>query len=296
MTICAAAISRYSYKDCIIVVFDRKASMAEFTAEGMVWKLQTIHPHWRAMFAGDNSSMVALLDAIKTDVANLAGNEMRSFGRACSRSYRAERERIIETEVLAEHDIHSYAEYVALKTSDRDFYEKLTQKIKSAEEKWNILVFGYDKYRKPHIFVITEYGKLQWCDAEGVAAIGSGSWIFWNALAQQGFNRFGPKGEAVWAILSSKFAAEKADGVGEETVLVVVEPTDRIGRSIRGLDPKEVKEMRERWRSLPKIPEGIAVELEEKIGSSTNKGYYKVPNPLKGYLKRSKFRRSKQGR
>ncbi len=284
MTICAAAISQSSdSKHCIIAVCDRKVSMAELTAEGVAWKLQTIHRKWRAMFSGDNSSMIALIDAVKAEVASAKGDNVRSFARLCSKAYREERERILESEVLAEHDVNSYAEYLKLKDSDRDFFDALTEKMKKVEEKWNLLFFGFDKIARPHIFIITEYGKIQWCDAEGFAAIGSSAWAFWTALSRFGFNRYASRGETMWGVLSAKFAAESAEGVGEDTVFLLFKPTDRPGYTVPGLIPRHIKELREQWRKLPRIPDGTAVVLEWEMGLAESHSKLKVPNPLKGF-------------
>jgi hypothetical protein len=172
----------------------------------------------------------------------------------------------------------------------------LTEKIRKIEQKWNLLFFGFDKHDRPHIFVITEYGKIQWCDAEGVAAIGSGAWVFWTALAQYGYNRHAERGEAVWAMLSSKFAAEKAEGVGEQTVLLISKATDRLGYTVSGLLPKDINDARERWRSLARIPDGIARELEVKISKEEQDGSFEVSNPLRGYLRQSVARKAKRER
>ncbi|MFZ0300451.1 MAG: hypothetical protein WAM13_19025 [Candidatus Sulfotelmatobacter sp.] len=297
MTICAAAISQsIDSPHCIISVCDRKVSMAELTAEGVAWKLQTVHAKWRAMFSGDNSSMIALMDAVKAESANAKGDNVRSFARICSRAYREERERILESEVLAEHDVKSYAEYLELKKSDRDFFQALTDQIKEIEQKWNLLFFGFDSADRPHIFVITEYGKIQWCDAEGFAAIGSGAWGFWTALSRYGFNRYAPRGETMWGVLAAKFAAESAEGVGEETVFLISKHSDRLGDTIPGLVPDDIKQLRAKWKSLPRIPDGADKLMEGHLAGSERTPPFKVSNPLRGYLRRSVPRKSKRER
>jgi hypothetical protein len=270
--------------------------MAELTAEGIVWKLQTVHRKWRVMFSGDNSSMVALVDAVKTDAASANGDNVRSFARICSKAYREERERILESEVLAEHDVNSYDEYLKLKESDRDFFEALTGNIRKVEEKWNLLFFGFDKSDRPHIFVIAEFGKIQWCDAEGFAAIGSGTWAFWTAMSRFRFDRYASRGETMWSVLSAKFAAESAEGVGEDTLFFIFKPTDRPGDTVPGLIPRHVKELREKWHQLPRIPEGAADAMEREIRITESRPGYKVPNPLKGFYKPEAARKRKSAR
>jgi 20S proteasome alpha/beta subunit len=289
VTICAAGINQVNpSKPCIIVVCDRKISLGAISAEGIAWKIQTIHPKWRAMYAGPVSPLVALLDAVKSATASAKYENLRQFARLCSRAYREERKRIIETEILAEYDIESYSEYLGLKTSDRAFFDSLTSKIKEAESEWNLLFLGFDNVDIPHIFVITEYGKIQYCDAEGFAAIGGGAWAAWSALSRFGFNRFISRGTALYAILSAKFAAEGAEGVGKDTIFMVTRPSDRAGRGVVGLSPDEINKVREEWNSLPRIPDGTAARLDGYLKNAEREVPIRVKNPLRGYLTKTK--------
>jgi len=247
------------------------------------------------MYAGPVSPLVALQDAVKCATANADGDDLRSFARLCSNAYREERKHIIETEILAEYDLESYAEYQALKGSDQRLHEALTEKIRKAEEDWNLLFFGFDGADRPHIFVITEYGKIQYCDAEGFAAIGSGAWIAYAALSRLGFNRTLPRGEALYGMLAAKFSAESADGVGEETALLINSHTDRLGHTVPGLQPKDIAELKQEWKQLPRIPDGAADRLEGYIKTGESEDRRRVSNPLRGYIKRSGKRKKSPG-
>jgi hypothetical protein len=68
-----------------------------------------------------------------------------------------------------------------------------------------------------------------------------------------------PVGEAVYSLLAAKYAAERsAEGVGEETIAMVLKP----GKSVfTGLSGKMVKTMREKWEALSRIPEGAADDI-----------------------------------
>jgi 20S proteasome alpha/beta subunit len=290
VTICAAGINQAAGSPTsIITVCDRKLSWGPISAEGMAWKIQTVHRKWRVMFAGPISHMVPLVDAVKFAAANAPENRLRSFARLCSRAYRAERRNIIETEILGQYDIESYAAYLALKESDRDFFDLLTEEIKKVEEGWSLLFLGFDESDRPHLFVISEFGKIQYCDAEGFAAIGSGAWTAYAALSRSGFNRFIRRGEAMYSILAAKFAAEAAEGVGEETIFLVVKPTDKAAHTVPVLITEHVNTIREKWRKLPRIPDGVVDGLEIDIGQTETIPSSRVQDdPLRGYADRRK--------
>lgn len=282
MTICAAGLNRPGPDRpwSIITVCDRKLSVGHTSVEGMAWKIKTIHPMWRVMFAGEVSPLVALVDAVTDAAANAKENRLRSFARLCSSAYQAERKNIIETEILANYDISSYSEYLTLKSSDRPLFDALKQEIEKAERNWHLLFLGFDSVGIPHLFVITEYGKIQYCDIEGFAAIGSGAYTAFMALSAFKFNQWMTRGEAVYAMLAAKFAAETADGVGEETLLFIFKAGD-VRRTIPGLVPSAIKELRGEWEKLPRIPNGAAESIERDLVAA-ERITQPVADPLKG--------------
>lgn|SRR5208282_1228498 len=293
VTICVAGISQpYKAAKSIFAVSDTKFSWGVMSVDSG-WKMHTIHRKWRVLFAGPVSPLVALVDAVKTAAANAKHNSLRPFARLCSRAYREEREHIIETDILAEHDLHSYAEYVALKDSDREFFEKVTEKIKKHEEEWNLLFLGFDDANRPHVFIITEYGKIQFCEAEAFGVIGSGSWNAHTALTRFGFNRFMRRGEAIYSLLAAKFEAESADGVGERTAFMILKASDRLGRTVPGLNGKDISTIKNEWKKLPKFPERMPDTIEDFVAQSEREHQSKIENPLRGYIKRSASRKSK---
>jgi hypothetical protein len=260
VTLCAAGINQVG-ETSIIAVCDRKISFwgGAVSGEGMAWKIRSVHGEWKVMFAGDTSPLVALIDAIRDAVKQSTRSTLRGFAQACSRAYRAERKNIIETAILSEYDIDTYAEYLGLKIPDRLLFDAITEKIKQLEKDWSLLFFGFDNHKAAHLFVITEHGRIQYCDIEGVAAIGSGAWAAITALTSYPYNRHLPIGEAVYSMLAAKYAAERsADGVGEDTTIVVLKPNQP---STSNLSKNMVKAMREKWKALPRIPEGAADEL-----------------------------------
>jgi hypothetical protein len=298
VTMCAAGLNTcYGLEKTILAVGDRRFSWGVMSTEAG-WKMQTVHRRWRVMFAGPLSPMTALIDAVKTAVASAKKTPFREFGRQCSLAYREERQRTIETEILARHDINTYAEYQQLKNTDRPFFDWITDEIRVEEEQWNLLFMGFDDSGRPHLFVITEYGRIQWCDSIGFATIGSGAWTGQNALARFGFNRFMTRAEATYGLLAAKFAAESADGVGETTGFALLTAKDKLGRMLSGLNEKDIEKVKTAWKGMAKIPNGVAADLERALTASVHEPKCKIDNPLTGYasVKRSSSRKSKQAR
>lgn len=292
MTICAAALcTPYGGEKAILAVADQRFSWG-ITSTDAGWKMQTVHRRWFVMFSGPLSPMTAMIDALKTAVAGNRETPLRKFGRQCSRAYREERKQIIETDILAEYDLDSYAEYLTLKIKDRLLYDSITERIKKEEADWNLLFVGFDDIGRPHLFVITEYGKIQWCDAEGFAAIGSGAWTAHYSLARYGFRKFMSRGEVAYGLLAAKFAAESADGVGEATGFVLLTAKDKPGKSVAGLSVSDIGQTRASWKRMPKIPDGTANYLEQALVQSYANVRQKLDDPLKGYIKRSRSRKS----
>jgi len=68
--------------------------------------------------------------------------------------------------------------------------------------------------------------------------------------------------EAAYCLLAAKFAAEAAEGVGEETYVSVLAPSQDLFSFVLTTTTDSV---REKWRNLPRIPEGAADEIREDL-------------------------------
>lgn len=260
VTICAAGITGMS----IIAVHDSKLSFfgGSISGEGMAYKARDITKNWTVLFAGDISTLTPLLDAVEEVAKDNKSEDLRHFARACAYAYREERENVIEDEVLPDYDLHTYKEYLALKQSDPTLFDAISTKIHDVEGGWNLLFCGFDTKRRPHIFVISNRGKIQYCDTEGFAAISSGGWAASVALVSYPFNKTLKESEAAYCMLAAKFAAESAEGVGTETTLRIIAPGDS-WKSFLGDDVME--SMKTKWRALPRIPIGAIDELKTDL-------------------------------
>ena len=262
MTVCIAGIHQDGSKKSIIAVSDQKVSFfgGLLSAEGVAQKIKHLNSDWNVMFSGDLSPMVPLLYAISSAINAIPAEArgVRVVARACSAAYREERKGIIENEILCDYDIDTYADYVALKTTNESLFEAITAKISEKEQTWSLLFCGFVSHKHPHIFVVGERGKIQYCDIEGFAAIGSGAWAAAVSLSSFPYKTSLDLGESMYAILAAKYASESADGVGEKTILVVLRP----GQDIVPIMPSLPLDLiRNKWKSLPKVPHGAAEQL-----------------------------------
>jgi hypothetical protein len=232
------------------------------SSEGVLWKQRKVNSQWQVMFSGDISTLTPILDAIEEAGKKSKEKGLRQFARLCASAYREERKRIIEDEVLPDYDLSTYAEYLALKASDPDLFDAIGNKISDAEEGWHLLFCGFDGKRKPHLFVISGRGKIQYCDTAGFAAIGSGGWAAHTALATYPYSPNLGMPEAAYCLLAAKFAAEAAGGVGEETYMHVSGLGEELSSFVMAAT---IDSIREKWRNLPRIPDGAADEIRAEL-------------------------------
>jgi hypothetical protein len=166
-----------------------------------------------------------------------------------------------------------------MRATDPPFHAKVTEKIREVEHEWNLLFAGFDRKRHPHLFTITEGGKICFCDVEGYAAIGSGAWRGLVALSSYPFTRSLPLSHAIFGIAAAKFAAESADGVGEETVLAVLEPRTQQSPAFNDIT---VRSLRHMWKALPRFPgQDATAAIWKELTNFQGLGWLSENKPLK---------------
>jgi hypothetical protein len=284
VTVCIAGINQSNPQPYIIAACDRKISFygGADSAEGSM-KISGINKDWSVMFSGPVSPMTSMIDAITERTKKLRSMGYRQFSRICRETYRNERESLIENEVLGDYDIDTYDEYIALGRSadklDIALHDSVRRKIKDEEEGWSLLFAGFDKNRQAHIFTLTEFGKITYCDKVGFAAIGSGYWRASVALSSYPFTRLLPFSHAVFGILAAKFAAESADGVGDETILTVLEP-QMVSAPV--FWDHTVISLKRLWEQLPRFPgEEATKTIWQELSGFQNFGWLKNPKEIK---------------
>jgi ATP-dependent protease HslVU (ClpYQ) peptidase subunit len=235
------------------MVCDRCLSLCGgyFSQDGAAVKFRPIHPEWHVMFAGDASEAQPLLDAVEVALQKLKPNMRGEVVKRCRDAYMTERRRMIETQIFPDYDIDNWNEFRALRTKDERYYERIQQVIVEREQGWSLLFAGFDKNYDPHLFTITERGNVTYYNAQGFAAIGSGSLAALMWLATSGYRKNGPIGEKILNVITAKFFSETAPDVGQETIAVVTRPHSKMG-ALLGDDQQAV--IRAAWEQLPRIP------------------------------------------
>jgi 20S proteasome alpha/beta subunit len=277
VTVCIAAINTSNPWPMIIAASDRKLSMfgGWASSEGAVMKMSGLNKNWTVMFSGPVSAMSAMIDAMKQRTEKLKATDHRSFARLCRTVYREERQPLIESEILGDYDIDTYAEYVALRKSNPQLYSAITSKIQDMEHDWSLLFAGFDRKKQAHIFTISESGKIDFWDRGGYAAIGSGGWRSMLALSSFPFKQQLDLSQAIFGVAAAKFAAEAADGVGEETILTLLEANSE---SSPVFPDHAIPVLRRMWRELPRFPgQPATTEIWRHLSMFQQFGWLKNP-------------------
>jgi hypothetical protein len=272
VTVCVAGINHSNLQPYVIAACDRKISFfgGWASAEGVGMKISGLNKDWTVMFSGPVSPMTALIDAIRERTEKMKPMNFRTFARLCREIYRKERKLLIESEVLGDYDVESYSEYVGMRKLEPEFHARLTEKIKDVEQEWNLLFAGFDKKRRAHIFTITECGRISFCDSQGYAAIGSGALRALLALSAYPFKKNIPLSEGIFGIAAAKFAAEAADGVGEEIILTVLEPNTDASPAF---GEHGLKKLRGMWIDLPRFPKAATTQVWAELNLFQSFGY-----------------------
>ncbi|MBI3404521.1 MAG: hypothetical protein HY046_03580 [Acidobacteria bacterium] len=191
MTVCIAGIHQNGKESCIILACDRKITFLNGWCSGddIADKLVRVNDDWVVMISGEVSPMVPIVESLKEKLNKVHCHPIRSFARLCSKTYQDERRNVIENEILTDFGLSSYDEYVGLKTGNEQLFNSITEIIKEKEEGWNLLFAGFDEGMEPHLFVIGERGKIQYCDMTGFAAIGAGQLTALVYMSSCKFNR-----------------------------------------------------------------------------------------------------------
>ncbi len=169
---------------------------------------------------------------------------------------------MIETQILPDFDIGSYREFKKLEKTDEALYLHIKAKITSAEEEWSLLFAGFDDARAPHLFVISGPGKVEYCDHQKVAAIGTGAFAALLWLAFYGYHPQRPLGELLFASISAKFFAERARDVGPTTVVSTIKSDIP---ALFHFNSEDIIKVRTSWENMPKFDSTLANEFDTRM-------------------------------
>jgi hypothetical protein len=140
-------------------------------------------------------------------------------------------------------------------------YEEMHREIRTLTLGCDFIGYGFDD--SPHIFRVSEPGKITYEDEVGFAAIGSGWYSAISTFFFHSVNRSMDLWEVVYHVLEAKFMAESAPGVGAETHAEIL---DQNGQSTYLFDGA-VDEFRAMWLKggMPRVPKKAEDQTREII-------------------------------
>lgn len=221
MTICIASIAS---DDHVVVSSDRMVTLSlpstEF--EQNVPKTVKITDNCVASTAGNALGFVPIADeAIRTITQNKTKQNIRNIAEFVRLAYINARNSKLEQEILSTVGLNLQTYYQANRTLAPEIVANLAQAMQQYNYNLSILIAGVDEEGN-HIYRIDNPGRIESYDTIGHCSIGSGEL---HAISTFIANDYDPKFDldhVVAMTYEAKRRSEKAQGVGEETDLYVI--------------------------------------------------------------------------
>ena len=274
MTVCIAAICKA--ENALILASDRMISIGGYmSADDLARKTEPLYYHWYSQFAAnDISSVVPIHEAIgRVDECHVA---LECIADMTKKAYKEQRLSQIEDEILGAYGLswEDFRENGKSRLNERDF-EIVTERIRSYDLSLEMLVAGFDGESEPHIFAVSNPGKVSFHDKLGFWAIGSGQHLAMGSLFSGQYDIYDGLDKCIAQVLSANFAAESAEGVGDKTHCLVY-----TGKDESWLVPAKLHQaVKSGWHSLPRIPTDSLPKIrkfldQEKENEKTNPTYF----------------------
>jgi len=232
MTLCIAALA--DDRKALVMAADRMISLPFIESELDVSKILPIAENWWVMIAANNlPNIFPVVDRIINSWQPQTSDSIESVVEIVTTSYREEWRTHAEVEWLLPHgfDWQTFLAYGKIWLPEYTF-----RQIDDGLSKYNLgvtlMVCGFDKAEKGHIFTVENPGVASRKDIPGFHAIGSG---FYGAEYMMYYRELGysfPVAEWLYYIYEAKAFGEMAGAVGWETELLVARP----GKHLEKLD------------------------------------------------------------
>lgn len=235
MTVCIAAIANSHNDEFIVTASDRMLSTQELSADAITVKSHFIANDWGLLWSAEDASYVTPICELTRAALSPKWNHVHcdEVSQTVARSYQRQLQEEATARYLSRYGL-SMSDF--LKDGSRLFpqaqYEEMHREIKALTLGCDFIGYGFDD--KPHIFRVSEPGKITYEDEIGFAAIGSGWYSAMSTLFFHSVNKLMDLWEVVYHVLEAKFMAETAPGVGEETHAEILQSD---GTTIYVVDP-----------------------------------------------------------
>ena len=250
MTVCIAGYSRPD--NAIITVCDRMISLGGYTSsDEAIRKIEALRRNWAALVAGDDvTHVVPILRDVRQNLPEDSTMEM--VADTVKKAYKRRLKEVAEDEVLTKYGYSTTEAFLkdgkAQLTEMR--FDEIVKELSAVKLNCELLCVGFDQDKHPHIFVVSEYGKVSFYGKNGFWAIGSGEHSALSAMFSFPYQVENDHATCTCHVLAAKYAAESAFGVGKSTFPVIIKP----GAPIFGISMAAEKAYKAAWSALPKIP------------------------------------------
>lgn len=259
MTICIAA--KCNNNASIVAASDKLLTirgLIEFDHPSS--KIEKLTKDCCVMTAGNALATTELFEDIKEEISEYRDITIRDIARITKEKYILHRSREIRELYLATRNINSIDKfYERIMSLPPNIGMYLDDKIENYDFDLEVLIGGIDQ-NGAHIYNIVNPGRINCFDSIGYCAIGSGeqhsilSLISYNYDPQLSINR------ALYILYEAKKIAEKAPGVGRETVLALL--TDQ---GLSEISNTIIQELEDIYSSKKQLQEQRYVELNRRI-------------------------------
>lgn len=248
----------------IVAVCDRKISSLAWSAE-LTTKLTPIHKTWWLMWSADDVTTIPpLIRNIKKQLWGKQPISPEDIADALSKAYQDEIRRRAEREHLGRFGftMESFVESGRDKLTPESF-DALIGKISQIELKCELMAFGFDSEERPHILTLHDPGSISFCEATSFGTIGSGQYRAESMLFFHEISWITKLPIALYHVCEAKFMSESAQGVGKDTLGVILQSH---GGTIFLGGGDEMEKIRKIWKkhgqpTLPKSITKIATDL-----------------------------------
>jgi hypothetical protein len=227
VTICIGAIT--SELD-VLLVTDAMFTLwgGAYSTDTQSPKFRPIHRDWFAMFSGENVNHAIAVLARVNDTIVESGLEETAFNREqihkiIREAYQAERRQRATDLLLSPYGL-KMEDFLANGHnifSDSEF-SVIQQGIEMSRLECELLICGFYRGFRPHIFSVVDPGIVEDHDGIGFWIIGSGSNLALASLALRKHSPALPTESTVFHVCEAKFAAESAIGIGKTTAAVLM--------------------------------------------------------------------------
>ena len=221
MTLCVAAICEGRYA---VLATDRLVSMPQPNLQFEADYPKAV-PLGKNCMLGQSGSIQAFSRFLETTNQSLEGSGERSVGDLAERlreAYVKVRNKKIEEDILYSVGLDLRSFYQSNSSLRPELVVPLVRSMEKCDLRLWVIVVGVDP-GGPHIYKISNPGRLLNFDGLGLASVGSGEAHAVQSMVESGFSpRESALGETLGMVFSAKKAGEKAQSVGGPTRMFVI--------------------------------------------------------------------------